>query len=146
MRDRLVAVRFERASEHQRIHPDARQRAAVDINRVNAPIRHHVAHLLEDAFGGNSLRRINFDRHDKFSRLNLFPELALGLARENSARHVHGSYGANGCGRFVLRREKLLCCVCHCADVLWRSAAATTEQPYADLGSLARKQRKVFGR
>lgn len=52
---------FERACEQERIHSDAGESAAIDVDRINVTVGHHAAHLLNDAVDGNSFGRINFD-------------------------------------------------------------------------------------
>ena len=60
MRNRFEAVGFERAGEHERVHSDAGERAAIDVNRIHVADGHDAAHLLDDAVDGNALGRINF--------------------------------------------------------------------------------------
>src|SRR4029077_10277229 len=76
MRNRLEAVGFERAREHQRIHSDAGESAAIDVYRIDMAVGHNAAYLLDDAVDGNSFGRIDFNRHRELLSLQFFPKLA----------------------------------------------------------------------
>jgi hypothetical protein len=86
MRDGFHTARFERTGNHQRVHPHARHRSAVDVDRVHLARRHHLVHLLEDAVERESLWRIDFHADRELFFLQLFPEPALGLARRDRGR------------------------------------------------------------
>ena len=86
MRNCLNAARLERTGERKRVHPDARERSAVDVDRVHALRSHHVFHLLENAFDRRALWRIDFHGDDELLRLNFSPQRAFRFARRDRLR------------------------------------------------------------
>src|SRR4029077_3055416 len=54
----LDPPRLKGSGEHQRIHADPRESAAIDIDRIHAAARGDLVDLLEDALERDTLRRI----------------------------------------------------------------------------------------
>ena len=130
MRHGFHAARFQRPRDDQRIHADARHRAAVDVDGVHFLRGHDFVDLLVNALERNPFRRIDLHADGKFFLLQFFPELAFWFAFRNAARVVH--WNVNRVMRLILRGPQRLYRLGHRANVRRSRAAASAENPHAD--------------
>ena len=69
----LDAARLQSPGEHQCVHAYAGQRAAIDVNGIDAAARRNLIHLLEDALERNAFGGIDLHGHRKFACFELAP-------------------------------------------------------------------------
>src|SRR6202050_5757902 len=86
MGDGFEAVGFERASENQGVHSDARESPAIDVNGVYLTRSDDPAGLFDDALDRDALGRIDLDGDDEFLFLDFAPELAVRFARGDTTK------------------------------------------------------------
>ena len=145
VRNRFDAARLQRAGHHHGVHAHARQRAAVDVDGVDAASGHDLVHLLEHAIQRDALGRIDFDRNEQ----TVPPATS---ARERfPARAIAGRASAGASWRtrtlacavlLSFGRPQLLHRLGHRTNVFRSGAAASADDARAQRHRVARKQRK----